>query len=393
MDWESFTFGAFMACVAVFAATAAILYAIMGRGFLAWMVARAVAIGLLALTFPPASTFLFTDQTQAWAARLAATDIGIAVCGPLLATFLEPSVTARGLRPMLWAMLPAGLLLAGAAPAFASSRLLWLVHDIAVAGLLTLIIVGLLRAIRAGSRTARFQAIAWTPALTTGIVTLYFELVLRQSMPFYAEAMLVALLFEIIVTAAGIGDAAVTMRRERDIAIGDVHRAIRASLIDPLTGVDNRRGLAERFADPAFGRPKGVAVIDCDHFKRINDNFGHGVGDEVLVAVADALKGDQIFIGRLGGEEFVALIYCDDWLGAAEDARQRIAPGVRRQVPQLIFGVTASAGLACVEPEDTLETALRRADRALYAAKDAGRDRSLLMPSASAGSARVAQAG
>lgn len=66
---------------------------------------------------------------------------------------------------------------------------------------------------------------------------------------------------------------------------------------------------------------------------------------------------------------------------------------MRRQVPQLLFAVTASAGLACVEPEDTLETALRRADRALYAAKDAGRDRSLLMPSAAAGSARVAQAG
>ena len=56
------------------------------------------AIGLLALTFPPASDYLFADQTQAWAARLAATDIGIAVCGPLLATYLEPTVAVRGSR-------------------------------------------------------------------------------------------------------------------------------------------------------------------------------------------------------------------------------------------------------------------------------------------------------
>ncbi|WP_133364761.1 sensor domain-containing diguanylate cyclase [Qipengyuania sediminis] len=379
MDWASFTFGAIMACVTVFGATALALHAIIGRGFLAWMWARALAIGLLALTFPPASAFLFADPLDAWAARLAATDIGIAVCGPLLVTYLEPRIRVRGLSTMLWAVLPAGLAMAVAAPLVARSAQLWLIHDALVGCLLAVIVIGLVCAIRAGSRTARFQAVAWAPGLMVGTFTLSYELIRHQGLLFYVEAMLAALLFEIIVTATGIGDATVIIRRERDLAIGDVRRAIRASAIDPLTGVDNRRGLAERFANPSAERPIGLAVIDCDHFKRINDNFGHGVGDEVLVAVAEALRGEGVFVGRLGGEEFVLLITREDWRQRAEAARRRVSAAVAARVPQLPFRVTASAGLAPVRAQDSLESAIRRADRALYAAKDAGRDRALML--------------
>jgi diguanylate cyclase (GGDEF)-like protein len=181
------------------------------------------------------------------------------------------------------------------------------------------------------------------------------------------------------------------IKRERDTAIADVREATRASTLDPLTGIANRRGLAQRFADAAHGRPLGIAVIDCDHFKRINDNFGHAVGDDVLVAVADSLEGPDLYIGRLGGEEFVALIYDDNWEALAEEARSQIEIGVRMRAPQIAFRVTATAGLARVRQDDTLETAIKRADRALYAAKDAGRDRSLLLPEYDPGDARIAQ--
>ena len=380
-----------MSCVLGFGASALALALIMRRQFLVWMSLRAFAIGLLAITFPPVGSWLFPSPEQFWIARLAATDVAIAVTGPLLATYIEPRVVAPALRRVLWLILPGGLALAAATPLLAQSADTHWLHNVGVLVLVSMLIAGLALALRLGSRTARYQAAAWAPTITIGFVALYFELVLLRSMPFYAEAMLAAFLVEFVVTAAGIGDGVVLIRRKLDQAVLHVREATRASTLDPLTGVANRRGLAQRFEASGSARPTGIAVIDCDHFKRINDNFGHDVGDEALVAVAEALQGDDLFIGRLGGEEFVALIYHADWERLAEEARQRIDLGVRMRAPQLGFRVTASAGLAAVHDGDTLESAIKRADRALYAAKDAGRDRSLLLTEHEPGEARLAQ--
>ncbi|RYY35781.1 MAG: diguanylate cyclase, partial [Sphingomonadales bacterium] len=359
---------------------------IMRRQHILWMGARAAAIGLLALTFPPAGNWLFATSESFWIARLAATDIVIAVTGPLLATYIEPRVIAPKLRRFLWALLPGGLALAAATPLLVRTPDAYWVHNFGILVLVSMLITGLGVALKLGSRTARYQAVAWAPTILIGFVALFFELVLLRSMPFYAEAMLAAFLIEFVVTASGIGDGFVLIRRELDEAVLHVREATRASTLDPLTGIANRRGLAQRFTE---SRPQGLAVIDCDHFKRINDNFGHDVGDEALVAVADALQGDHLFIGRLGGEEFVALVYHDEWERLAEEARERIDMGVRIRAPQLGFRVTASAGLAAIHDSDTLESAIKRADRALYAAKDAGRDRSLRLNEPEPGEARL----
>lgn len=379
-----------MSCVLGFGASAVALALIMRRQYISWMAARALAVGLMALTFPPAGTWLLPSPEDFWIARLAATDLAIAVVGPLLATYIEPHIEAKGLRRFLWTMLPAGLALAAATPLLVRSADLYWLHNLIVLGLVAMLVTGLVAALRLGSRSARFQAVAWSPSIVTGFAALYFELVLLRSMPFYAEAMLAAFLFEFVVTAAGIGDGFVLINRKLEAAVARVREATHASTMDPLTGIANRRGLALRFADATIGRPCGIAVIDCDHFKRINDNFGHDVGDEVLVAVADALRGEDVYIGRLGGEEFVALVYPEDWQALAEEARERIAVGVRLRVPRLPFRVTASAGLARVHPDDTLESVIKRADRALYAAKDAGRDRSLMIEELEGVEARLA---
>lgn len=367
-----------MSCVLGFGASAAALALILRRQYVAWMAARAVALGLLALTFPPVDGWLFATLDQFWIARLAATDLAIAVVGPLLATYIEPAIKAPLLRRFLWSLLPLGLGLAAATPVLAQTPQLHWVHNVFVLAMVLMVVFGLAAAIRLGSRTARYQTVAWLPAIAAGFIALYFELVLMRAMPFYAEAMLAAFLFEFVMTAAGIGDGVVVIQRKLALAAAHVREATRVSTLDPLTGIANRRGLATRFADPDLRRPVAVAVIDCDHFKRINDNFGHDVGDDVLVAVAEALRGDDIFVGRLGGEEFVALIYGADWETLAEDARRRVSIGVRLRVPQLGVRVTASAGLSLVRDEDTLRTVINRADRALYAAKDAGRDRLMM---------------
>ncbi|WP_236552790.1 GGDEF domain-containing protein [Sphingomonas sp. 8AM] len=150
---------------------------------------------------------------------------------------------------------------------------------------------------------------------------------------------------------------------------------------DLLTGIANRRGF-ERHAAALIGtaRRDGQAVsaimLDLDHFKGINDGFGHATGDAVLHAVAQALRGavpPDALVARLGGEEFVALLRGTDQHGAALVA-EAIRAAIARLEPRLP-AVTVSGGVAELRPHDTLGTLLDRADHQAYEAKQAGRDR------------------
>ena len=153
---------------------------------------------------------------------------------------------------------------------------------------------------------------------------------------------------------------------------------------DPLTGLANRRFILTQLGGLVsgarrHGRALSIAVIDIDHFKTVNDRYGHAAGDEVLAAVTAALRGclraeDQL--GRLGGEEFLALFPDADAGAAAVAARKLCAEVARTSVAYEgdEVGVTVSIGWATWEGERP-EELLRRADDALYAAKDRGRDR------------------
>lgn len=387
MDWASIVLGAFIGVAGVFGLTSLALYPLMRRSFLVWNFARTIGFALLAFTVFPAGrkTWLYENLG----------DVGIAIsaacAGPFLASYLEPGRGFGPLRRGLRWTAVFGVAAAVTTPLGAYFPVMIVAHDVLL--LMTIVVVAtfLVVAIRRGSRAARYQAFAWAPLIAVGIAELSYEIVTGRGYWLWPLAVLVAVVADFIITTLGLADGYMIIKRERDTAIADVREATRASTLDPLTGIANRRGLAQRFADTAVGRPLGIALIDCDHFKRINDNFGHDVGDDVLVAIADALQGDDLFVGRLGGEEFVALIYHADWERIAERSRQRIDPGVRHRAPQIDFPVTASAGLAAVRDEDTLASAIKRADRALYVAKDAGRDRSLRSAEPEPGKAGLAQ--
>ncbi|AXK73026.1 diguanylate cyclase [Lysobacter sp. TY2-98] len=157
------------------------------------------------------------------------------------------------------------------------------------------------------------------------------------------------------------------------------------ALTDPLTGIANRRGL-RRLAEDAFasaqadGRPISVVLLDLDHFKRVNDQHGHAIGDAVLIrasrALAEVLR-PQDRLGRTGGEEFVVILpgtRRDDAARMAERLRGAVAELDIDSVPGLI--VRTSAGVATSAPtDDRIDDLLGRADAALYRAKTAGRDR------------------
>lgn len=169
-----------------------------------------------------------------------------------------------------------------------------------------------------------------------------------------------------------------------------IEEAERLSVQDHLTGLYNRRFLYDGgakllLAAARAGRPCACLMIDVDHFKRVNDTYGHTVGDRVLAHVAGIIAGGvrkADLVARYGGEEFAVLLTgADREQGALLAERLRGALAGR---PCVVDGkelpVTVSIGVSRVRPEvvyggSVLDDLLARADRAMYAAKDAGRDR------------------
>lgn len=153
---------------------------------------------------------------------------------------------------------------------------------------------------------------------------------------------------------------------------------------DALTDIHNRHMFTELFAKELsiMKRQRGklsLMMIDLDHFKRINDTYGHNIGDYVLKTFAQtvlsAIRDADIF-ARWGGEEFVMLLNgasCEEAFAVAEKIRTRIEAAHFEGVGN----ITCSIGTAEVEPSDSIESAIERADRALYAAKEEGRNRTV----------------
>ena len=163
------------------------------------------------------------------------------------------------------------------------------------------------------------------------------------------------------------------------------------SLTDPLTGAYNRRALDKlleaRLAESTrYGIPVSCVMFDLDHFKRVNDTYGHRMGDRVLretAALTLSLFRQEDSLIRYGGEEFLVILFHAPKSGActfAERLRQQVAEQVfpPEQARQQPFGITLSAGIA-THPEDTgiagVATMITRADRRLYKAKRSGRNR------------------
>jgi diguanylate cyclase (GGDEF)-like protein len=174
--------------------------------------------------------------------------------------------------------------------------------------------------------------------------------------------------------------AAPVLANLRTLAMAEAQAAT-----DALTGLSNARALQDtvkRLVAQAqrTGEPLVAVALDLDHFKEINDQYGHEAGDDVLAAVGEALtasvRGDEDFAGRAGGEEFLALLPNTDRAGALAYAERLRGLIAAITVPAVDRKVTASLGVALM-PDDALtdKDLLRRADRALYTAKRNGRNR------------------
>jgi diguanylate cyclase (GGDEF)-like protein len=164
-----------------------------------------------------------------------------------------------------------------------------------------------------------------------------------------------------------------------------VQELARLQLVDPLTNLPNRRGFFSAL-EPWMalarrpGAPTALVLLDLDQFKRINDGYGHPAGDAVLRHMADVCRQqlrDSDLLGRLVGVEFAILLPrtgLEEAALVAERMRASIAAAPVKTERALI-SLTASLGITTIRPDDSTVTLFQRADGALRAAKDAGRDR------------------
>ena len=209
--------------------------------------------------------------------------------------------------------------------------------------------------------------------------------------------MLVAVILPSIAMLAGqLSNMRQKLREQRAALQQALEKNHELAIRDDLTGLYNRRHLPELMQHEVHradrsGRSLCIALIDLDHFKLINDSHGHAQGDEVLRAFAVAARSalrDTDALGRWGGEEFMAMLPetgVDNAVRVIDRVRQRLA-ALRFDGLDPALRITFSAGIALCAAGETLAEAIARADQAMYAAKQAGRDRSVVAPAAAPGS-------
>ena len=348
-------------------------------GLAAFMLGHTLlASGLLALFMPVAVS-------------TAALLIPVMFCGGaacvlmLISDFIEPEKLPPRYRRALafaavWVLLDAAFLMATIDWLQGRGLAIYLANWLVVAAVL-FVTVG--SALRGGSRSAKFLAASLLPLILTGLWQIGESLLGDQTEPmllFIAQRLAIGA--EVLITSIGIADRFIQLRRDRDD-----HRELASELTrlaerDPLTGLLNRRAIEERFA---MLRAKGfatLALLDLDHFKAVNDRFGHAVGDDVLRAVSASLPEDRDALAvRMGGEEFMLLLRGPGAVRRAEQIRQALTARVAHDVAGLDGPVTASMGLveipAEVMPGASFAAIYARADGLLYQAKRAGRNRTV----------------
>lgn len=175
-----------------------------------------------------------------------------------------------------------------------------------------------------------------------------------------------------------VANRALTRKLERSL-----HEVAELAYRDALTGLMNRRSFFAFAADLDRETTRHVLTIDLDHFKAINDTFGHALGDQVLgrvgetlVEIVESLDGDEHCAARTGGEEFVMIVglaTADLAAAVAEETRLAIA-GIAASLPHPDLRTTASIGICEWRPGQSLDDVLAESDRATYRAKSAGRN-------------------
>lgn len=303
---------------------------------------------------------------------------GAAFC----ANFIEPHAMSRRMRDLIVGTGVATLIFGtwASLPLEATRGLGNRLYLVGFLPMIAMFLAGMVHAARRRSRAVWFQIYGWAPIIVVGL-----ERIVRSfgmyAVPHWVDQIIYLTLgFEIVLAALGVVDRFDVLRRDRDKAEARIDSL--ASLVDrdALTGMFNRRALEARYPDLRADGYTALAVIDLDHFKKVNDQYGHAMGDRVLQETAAALSADPDTISfRMGGEEFLMLMRGPDVVERAERMRRAISIRIVNEIDGIEAPITASLGLVDTTPgvATTLRRVYAHADRLLYEAKNSGRNRML----------------
>ena len=359
------------------------IYSVLRQRFVLWHGTLVFAMLAYVVSFSGMiSVFLELDIVDIAAINGLAPAIAVLVAGFFVADFLEPGTLSPRMRRALQYASLIALVIPGAITLHLPP-LDYTSHQFYFLAFLPALFIhfaAMAQAYRRRSRSVKFLIAAWSPIMLCGAERIVRGLGFYGAPPLIDELLYVALVAEVVISALGVADRMFSLRDQRDVARRQAQVLERLAEHDPLTGLLNRRAIEPRFAELCNAGFSTFALIDLDHFKSVNDQYGHAVGDEVLRAVATALApDDDTLVMRLGGEEFLLLLRGTDGRNRAEQRRQSLPRHIAGNVPGLDRTVTASMGLIEGLPETMAASDFRdvyaRADKLLYEAKQAGRDR------------------
>jgi diguanylate cyclase (GGDEF)-like protein len=362
-----------------------VLYVIRPKRFLFWHVVSIAGMLLLSLNISGLLALLFAPSVVVSSALLPISSAMALGGGAMFAAHLFekdtlPLLTRRLLAIAATLTLVSALVYAFKLPAMRSFGI-----DLYYVGMLPLIALFMLavgQALRRGSVAARYQLVGSLPIWVLLATRIFTNLGVGDEPRDAIVASIAAQTFEIVVTTiAALLRFVALLRQERRQDRARADALARETESDPLTGLFNRRALDARFEDLRAQGFGALALLDLDHFKRVNDSHGHLMGDKVLQLCAKCMSeaGDDLRAFRIGGEEFVLLLRGT----SAAERVEAMRAAIRDQASELVTGletpITASVGLVEVVdrggPVPSFEDLYKQADALLYQAKAGGRDR------------------
>ncbi len=237
-------------------------------------------------------------------------------------------------------------------------------------------------ALRRGSRAIWFQIAGWTPIILFSLDRVARGMDLYIGWPILDYGLYFMLVLETVILALGVANRILRLRQRHEHTLRQQAELTVLADTDGLTMLHNRRSFEREFVrNQREQHYSHLAIIDIDFFKRVNDRYGHEIGDTVLRVVGDTLNATPHFAARIGGEEFTLLMRMDGQeklknypANALAEICQTLIKAVDDEVPEIREPVTFSVGVAPITKRTSLRSVMATADRRLYDAKNNGRN-------------------
>ncbi|AMO72488.1 sensor domain-containing diguanylate cyclase [Sphingorhabdus sp. M41] len=245
-----------------------------------------------------------------------------------------------------------------------------------------IVLYAMVHALRRGSKAIWFQIAGWTPIIMFGLDRVARGMDLYIGWPILDYGLYFTLVLETVILALGVANRILRLRQRHELSMRKQVELTLLADTDGLTMMNNRRSFEREFqGNQREFRYSHLAIFDIDFFKRVNDRYGHEIGDEVLRIVGKELEATRHFAARIGGEEFTLLMQNDN----REDRKnypanelteicEKLIQTVNEQVPEILEPVTFSVGVASIAKRASLRSVMATADRRLYDAKHNGRN-------------------